>query len=112
MAYAIAAELQVVLEGVPLPAAKQELLHYAQSQDADERLLNALRSVPDREYSYLDEVGEALTHVQPVRVRLQPRTPSEDSDAVPGGEDYMRTPTDTGRVRDTDRAVEEQKQLG
>jgi Protein of unknown function (DUF2795) len=97
---------------VPLPASKQELLDYARSQDADERLLRALREVPDREYSYLDEVGEQLTHVQPLRVRPQPRTPGERSDVVPGGDDYTRVPTDTGGIRDAEQAVEEQQQLG
>ena len=60
MSYAIAAETQVVLEGVPLPARKERLLAYARAQDAEERILAALRSLPEREYRALDEVGEEL----------------------------------------------------
>ena len=41
MSHAISAELQVLLEGVPLPAKKTKLLAYARHQDADERLLNS-----------------------------------------------------------------------
>ena len=116
MAYAIAAELQVVLEGVPLPAEKQELLDYAQTQGADQRLLAALRSVPDKQYGFLDAVGEEVARVQPSRERPQPQTPSEDSDAVPGGEDYTRVPSDTGpgdtgRVRDVEQGLEQQQKL-
>jgi hypothetical protein len=112
MAYAIAAELQVVLEGVPLPASKQELFAYAQSQGADQRLLAALRSVPDREYGFIDEVGEELASVQPPWEQPQPQTPSGDSDAVPGGPDYTRVPSDTGQVRDVEQGVEQQSELG
>lgn len=112
MSHAIAAELQVLLEGVPLPAKKRELLAYARHQDADERLLDVLRRVPDEEYAYLDAVGEAVARVQPERKREQPHEPREESDAVPGGGDYTRVPTDTGRVRDRTQAVEQQQQLG
>src|SRR5690349_14131175 len=111
MSHAIAAELQVLLEGVPLPARKPQLLAYAREHDADERMLNVLRGLPEREYAYLDEVGETVARVQPERKREQPQPPREESDAVPGGEDYTRVPTDTGRVRDRPQAVEQQKQL-
>lgn len=59
-----AAELQVVLEGVALPAKKQELLDYARTQDA--AAVSDLQALPDREYSSLDEVGEALAPVRGV----------------------------------------------
>lgn len=111
MAYAEAAELQVVLEGVPLPAKKRKLIGYAESQDARPELMAALRSIPDREYGYLDEVGEQLARVQPSREEPQPKTPSEESDAVPGGADYTRIPSDTGKVRDVQQGVEQQQKL-
>ena len=41
-----AAELQVVLEGVPLPATKSELVEYARTQD--ENAARRLESLPDR----------------------------------------------------------------
>ncbi len=55
-----AAELQVLLEGVPLPAEKARLLEYAVQQRAEPHFLAALRRLPDREYASLDEVGAAL----------------------------------------------------
>jgi hypothetical protein len=99
MSFAIAAELQAVLEGVPLPAQRQELVAYAHAQGADQRLLQALRSVPEREYRSLDEVGEQIASVQPQRSE-EPGKPREESGAPPGGDDYTRIPTDTGKVRE------------
>ncbi|HEV8250511.1 MAG TPA: DUF2795 domain-containing protein [Gaiellaceae bacterium] len=78
-----AAELQVLLEGVPLPATKDQLLEYAVQQRAEPHFLEALRSLPDREYASLDEVGEQLVHVQP-----------------PGGHADANPDPDTGRLRD------------
>jgi hypothetical protein len=77
-----AAELQVVLEGVPLPAQKEELLEYARSQD--ERSAQRLTALPDREYRSLDEVGEALAPVQPSRPEPDAARPHEESGAPPG----------------------------
>ena len=62
--FARVAELQTLLEGVPLPAARSELIEYAREQDGGE-LLGLLSRLPDREYRSLDEVGEALAPVQP-----------------------------------------------
>jgi Protein of unknown function (DUF2795) len=58
-----AAELQVVLEGVALPASKRQLLEYARRED--EHAARDLAALPDREYDSLDDVGEALVAVQP-----------------------------------------------
>jgi hypothetical protein len=55
-----AAELQVLLKGVPLPATKDQLLEYAVQQRAEPDLIAALRGLPEREYKSLDEVGEEL----------------------------------------------------
>jgi hypothetical protein len=62
-----AAELQVVLEGVPLPARKRQLVEYARREN--EHAARDLGAIPDREYASLDEVGEALVRVQPQRGR-------------------------------------------
>ena len=92
-----AALIQVVLEGVPLPATKAELVDYARSEDPDvARLLEAL---PDREYRSLDEVGEALAPVQPPRSQPEAAVPREESDAPPGGEDYVEPHPEPGAVR-------------
>ncbi|MDX6466721.1 MAG: hypothetical protein QOI27_1761 [Gaiellaceae bacterium] len=60
-----AAQIQVLLEGVPLPAEKAELLEYAVRRRAEPLFIDALRTLPDRRFASLDEVGEALVHVQP-----------------------------------------------
>jgi Protein of unknown function (DUF2795) len=62
--YAEVATLQALLEGVPLPAAKDDLIRYVQEQ-SDDVPWRLLESLPDREYRSLDEVGEALAPVQP-----------------------------------------------
>jgi hypothetical protein len=83
-----AAELQVLLEGVPLPATKDQLLEYAVRQRAEPHFLEALRSLPEREYASLDEVGEELLHVQPSQPPQPPPRPREESGDPPGGDDY------------------------
>lgn len=50
---------QVVLEGVALPATKQELIDYARSQGAGDHVLRALDTIEDREYERIDEVGDS-----------------------------------------------------
>jgi hypothetical protein len=92
-----AAEIQVVLEGVPLPAGKQELLAYARSQD--QRATQRLAGIPDREYRSLDEVGEALAPVQPARRRSDPARPRDESGQPPGGDAYLDPNAEPGAVR-------------
>jgi hypothetical protein len=94
-----AAQLQVLLEGVPLPAEKRELIDYAREQD-DHRLAGLLERLPDREYGSLDEVGEQLVPVQPERPSPDSDQPREESDLPPGGAAYTRASNDTGRVRE------------
>ena len=60
-----AAEIQVVLEGVKLPATRDELVRYAETQDA--QAARELASISDREYERLDEVGEELAPTQPAK---------------------------------------------
>ena len=97
MSTAKAAELQVALEGVALPASKDELLEYARSQDPD--AAHALASLPDREYRSLDEVGEALAPVQPRRDESRVQMPHEESGLPPGGDDYLESSPEPGEVR-------------
>ena len=58
-----AAEIQVVLEGIKLPATRDELVSYAM----DPAAAVELSAVPDRSYGRIDEVGEALLQVQPAQ---------------------------------------------
>jgi hypothetical protein len=94
------AELQVLLEGVPLPAGKQELLDYARDQDASPAQLALLEGLPERGYSSLDEVGETLQPVQPVKAPQQAAQPRAESGRPPGGDAYTDGSEEPGWVRD------------
>lgn len=89
--------IQVVLEGVPLPATKAELVDYARREDPDAAAL--LDALPERDYRSLDEVGEALAPVQPQRSQPDPAVPHEESDKPPGGEAYIEPHPEPGAVR-------------
>jgi hypothetical protein len=91
------AEIQVMLEGVDLPARKRELLEYARREDPD--AARRLQALPDREYRSLDEVGEALVGVQPPSKLGDVHTPREESDLPPGGDDYLNPRPQPGAVR-------------
>lgn len=102
-----------MLEGVPLPAKKQQLLDYARQQD--ESVLGDLQRLPDREYSSLDEVGEALAPVQPERRPPHAPKPREESGEPPGGDSYTDPDAEPGAVRPSgpasnppEKALEEQ----
>jgi hypothetical protein len=97
MSIARVAELQVVLEGIALPAKKQELVAYARREDPD--AARQLESLPDREYRSLDEVAEALAPVQPPREQPRADIPHEESDAPPGGDAYVDPRPEPGAVR-------------
>jgi hypothetical protein len=82
--------LKSALVGIPLPAEKANLLAYAVRQRAEPQHLDALRSLPDRQYESLDEVMEELVHVQPRRLDGEAPAPREESGAPPGGDAYTR----------------------
>ena len=92
-----AALIQVVLEGVPLPAAKAELVAYARREDPGAAL--ELDDLPDREYRSLDDVGEELAPVQPAREQPDAGVPREESDEPPGGDAYVDPHAEPGAVR-------------
>ena len=97
MNIARSAELQVVLEGISLPATKEALVEYARRHD--DEAARELESLPDREYRSLDEVGEALAPVQPRQHNEEAGLPREESDAPPGGDDYVDPNPKPGAVR-------------
>jgi hypothetical protein len=90
-----AAEVQVVLEGVKLPATREQLVHYAAREDIEASV--ELGRIPDREYGSIDEVGEALAPTSPVRVSEE-RLPRPESGEPPGADDYVRPFPARGRV--------------
>ena len=93
------AELQVLLEGVPLPSELSELVEYALRQGARGEQVGMLRRLPDRSYDNLDEVGEELVPVQPPREREEPHSPREESGAPPGADAYTQLHPESGAVR-------------
>lgn len=94
------AELQVLLEGVALPAEKQELTEYARSQDDHGSVAGLLERLPDSEYGSLDEVGEALLQLQPEWAHEDAHEPYGESDLPPGGDAYTDAAAEPGRVRE------------
>jgi hypothetical protein len=106
-----AALIQTVLEGVPLPATKKELIDYARSQDAGERVLGILGWVEDREYASLDEVGEEIVPVQPKLAVPNPERPPVESDLPPGGSSYTDPHPTAGAIRDEPDVLEYEQQL-
>lgn len=95
-----AAEIQVLLEGVPLPASKQQLIEYALRQNGAGPVLMLLDELPNRAYASLDEVGEALYPVQPIRPTEQPHEPKPESGDPPGREAYTEPSPEPGAVRE------------
>jgi hypothetical protein len=99
---ATVAELQVVLEGVPLPNELSSLVRYAVHEGATGRQLALLQRLPDRRYDNIDEVAEELLSVQPPFAHRQLDSPDEESGAPPGRDAYTQLQPESGRVRDLD----------
>ncbi len=90
------AEIQVVLEGVKLPATRGELVRYADK--VDPQAARDLERIPDREYERIDDVAEELLPTQPVRADEE-TPPRPESGQPPGGDDYVRPFPESGEVR-------------
>ncbi len=101
MEQATVAELQVLLEGVPLPNERSSLLKYALHEGASGEQVALLRRLPDRRYDTIDEVAEELASVQPSFER-KAHSPREESGAPPGGDAYTQARPESGQVRDLD----------
>jgi hypothetical protein len=67
-----AAEIQVVLEGIKLPATRDELIGYARRFDA--AAAQQLTRLPEGSYDSIDEAAEALLRVQPSPQKGQAQT--------------------------------------
>ena len=97
MTIAERARLEAALEGVPLPAAKEELVRYATREEPG--LTRLLAALPDRRYHAIDEVGEALAPVQPARSNKTSQIPHAESGLPPGGDDYLSPNPTPGAIR-------------
>lgn len=95
-----ASEIQVLLEGVSLPASRDDLVRYAMGEDRDVAVLLQQR-LPDREFDRLDAVGELLLG-RPQDEEEPPPLPSAESGEPPGGDDYVRRLPQPGAVRETE----------
>jgi len=84
------AELQVLLEGVSLPAEHSSLVSYALQEGASGEQVALLRRLPERQYDNIDEVAEELVQVQPSYEHEVPDSPHEESGAPPGGDAYTQ----------------------
>jgi hypothetical protein len=93
------AELQVLLEGVSLPAERSSLVEYALREGARSDQIGLLQGLPDCRYGSIDEVGEELASVQPSRDRNEPQSPHEESGDPPGREAYTQKHPRSGAVR-------------
>ena len=92
-------EIQVLLEGVPLPASRAMLVDYAASEDRDAAQVLRER-LPDEECDRLDKVGELLRGAV---TSPHPPTPlpGPESGKPPGGDDYLRPFPEPGAVRES-----------
>jgi uncharacterized protein DUF2795 len=106
-----AARIQAVLEGIPLPATRAQLLSYAQGNDP--AIVRDLEELPDEEFDRLDAVGELLTMQPSAPKPPEHGLPRPESGKPPGGDDYLTPfPKDTGLVRhDAPRSNPPQKTL-
>ena len=84
------AELQVLLEGVSLPAERASLLSYALHEGARGEQIALLKRLPERQYDNIDEVAEELVQVQPSYDHETPHSAHEESGAPPGGDAYTQ----------------------
>jgi hypothetical protein len=91
-----AAEIQVLLEGVTLPATREQLVHYAAPQDAEAAV--ELERIPDRTYQSIDEVGETLADTQPHLLGAE-HLPHPESGRPAGGVDYINPSPTPGAIR-------------
>lgn len=96
------AELQVLLEGVPLPNERSTLVRYAMREGATHDQLAMLERLPDRRFDNIDEVAEELAPVQPAYEHEEPHLPREESGLPPGGDAYTQEHPESGQVRDLD----------
>ena len=99
MDFAAVAELQVLLEGVPLPNERSSLVRYAVSEGASGAQLALLQRLPERRYDSIDEVAEELVSVQPPYEHEEPDSPREESGAPPGSDAYTQLHPESGAVR-------------
>ena len=62
MAQAEFIEVQKALGGISYPASKDNLVKHAQDHGGSEDIIEALRSLPDKEYDGPNEVSAAVAH--------------------------------------------------
>lgn len=102
-------EIQVLLEGVPLPASRAMLVEYAAAEDADAAQVLRER-LPEQQYDRIDEVGELLLgRISPPYAPTP--LPVPESGKPPGGDDYLRPFAQPGEVRKSSPKSHPQSQV-
>jgi hypothetical protein len=92
-----AEEIQVLLEGIALPATRAELAAYAGREDS--QAVTELERLPDRSYASINEVGEELVPTQPRPPAVEP-APRPESGQPPGGDEYTNPHPESGAQRE------------
>jgi uncharacterized protein DUF2795 len=90
MAEANPSAVGALLNGIDLPASRDEIVRYADEQGASHAELAALRVLEEREYESTMDVVEALSPVQPNLPQPEPAAPRAESGDPPGREQYTR----------------------
>jgi hypothetical protein len=103
-----AAELQVLLEGIDLPASREQLIAYAAREDG--AAAAELERIPPGEYERLDAVGEALRPTSP-RSSDGRVLPKPESGLPPGGSEYVNASPESGAVRPPEGTVTPPQQV-
>jgi hypothetical protein len=103
------AEIQVVVEGIRLPATRDELVSYARRYDA--AAAEQLASLPKGSYDSIDAAAEALRRVQPSPRDAQP-LPASANGSPPGGSDYLTARPVPGSVQRSARAEQAKPRPG
>lgn len=94
----VAARAQAVLEGVGLPATRDELVRYARAAGAEPELVQAIALRAPARVGRLDDVGEAIAATKP-SPPAPPPAPRPWSGAPPGGDAYTDPSAEPGAVR-------------
>jgi hypothetical protein len=93
--------VESVLEGLPLPAGRREILEYARAEGLEGDLLAELgRRLGSQQYPSLDAIGEELVTVQPTRRRLTDAPPAPESGDLPGHDAYVTRGGEPGAARE------------
>lgn len=56
--------VEEVLDGIPFPASKVQIIVYAGEHDASEEVMELLRAIPSLQYRNMQEINKALGEIE------------------------------------------------